>query len=56
MELTEDFLKLLQIGFIVTGVLAIFFTYISYDVIVSANQAERNAISLGNSLLDNNFS
>jgi len=51
MEITEDFLKLIQIAFIVTGVLAIFFTYIQYNIFVSQDRAEREAVILGNSLL-----
>jgi len=51
MELTEDFLKLLQIALVVVGVLAIFFSYINYNIIVEARGAEREALILGNSLL-----
>jgi hypothetical protein len=51
MELTEDFLKLLQIAFIVTGVLAIFFTYIQYNIFVNQDKAQREAIIFGNYLL-----
>jgi len=54
MELTEDFLKLLQIALVVVGVLAIFFSYINYNVIVEARGAEREALILGNSLLSSN--
>jgi len=55
MELTEDFLKLLQIAFIVTGVLAIFFTYVQYNIFVTQNRAEREAIILGNFLLSSEY-
>jgi hypothetical protein len=51
MELTEDFLKLLQIAFIVTGVLAIFFTYIQYNILVSRDVAEREAYVFGDYML-----
>ena len=51
MELTEDFLKLLEITITVVGVLAIFFTYIQYNIIVSQDEAERQAIIFGNYLL-----
>ena len=54
MELTEDFLKLLQIALVVVGVLAIFFSYINYNIIVEAREAEREALILGNSLLSSN--
>ena len=46
MELTEDFLKLLQIALIVVGVLAIYFSYISYNVIIDSRGAEREAIMI----------
>ncbi len=51
MELTEDFLKLMEIAIIVAGVLSIFFTYINYNIIVSNKGAEREAFVLGNALL-----
>jgi hypothetical protein len=51
MELTEDFLKLLQIAFLVVGVLSIFFIYINYSFTVASNDAEREVFMLGNSLL-----
>lgn len=51
MKLSEFFSKLLQIALIVVGVLAIFFTYVSYNIIISQSEAEREATILGNSLL-----
>lgn len=51
MEITEDFLKLLQIALIVVGVLAIYFSYMSYNITVDARKGERDAIILGNTLL-----
>jgi len=51
MELTEDFMKLLQISITVVGVLALFFTYIQYNIIVTQDQAEREAAIFGNYLL-----
>jgi hypothetical protein len=53
MELTENFIKLLQLALVVTGVLSIFFTYIQYNLLVNQDQAGREAIILGNYLLDN---
>ncbi|MEM3609832.1 MAG: hypothetical protein QW076_02915 [Candidatus Anstonellales archaeon] len=54
MEITEDFLKLIQIAIIVVGVLAIFFEYVNYNVIVNKNEAAREALVLGNALLTSN--
>lgn len=51
MELTEDFLKLLQIAVVVVGVLGLYFSYVSYNVTVSTREAQRGALMLGNSLL-----
>jgi hypothetical protein len=51
MELTEDFLKLIQIALIVVGALSIFFTYVTYNIIIRSNEAEREALVLGNALL-----
>lgn len=51
MELTEDFFKLLQIALVVVGVLAIYFSYVSYNVIVETRSAEREALLIGNTLL-----
>ena len=54
MDLTENFLKLLQIAVIVVGVLALYFTYIGYNVKVEARTGERSAVVLGNFLLSSN--
>jgi transketolase N-terminal domain/subunit len=51
MDLSENFLKLLQIALTVTGVLAIYFTFVSYNVTVQSNTASREAIILSNYLL-----
>ena len=51
MELTEDFLKLIEIAIVVVGVLAIFFTYIQYNIYVIQDEAEREAVVFGNYLL-----
>ena len=51
MELTEDFMKLIQIAIIIVGVLAIFFTFIQYNILVTEDKAEREAITFGNYLL-----
>lgn len=51
MELTENFLKLLQIAFIVIGLLTIFLIFIQYSVTVIHNEAKREAYVLGDALL-----
>lgn len=50
-ELTEDFLKLLQIAFTVVGLLAIFLTFITYNITIIHDEASREAFILGNSIL-----
>lgn len=50
-ELTEDFLKLLQIAFTVIGLLAIFLTFITYNITIIHDEASREAFILGNSIL-----
>ena len=50
-ELSEDFLKLLQMALLVVGVLSIFFIFISYNFTVSSNEADREAYVLGDALL-----
>src|SRR3989344_3534348 len=52
-ELTEDFLKLLQIAIVIEGILAVFLIYIQYNITLQYNAAERKAILLGDSLLSN---
>lgn len=50
-ELTEDFLKLLQIAFTVVGLLAIFLTFVTYNITIVHDEASREAFILGNSIL-----
>ena len=51
MELTEDFIKILQIIIAIIGALAIFLIFVNYNIIVNFNEAERNALLLGDALL-----
>lgn len=51
MELTEDFIKMLQIAFLVIGTLAIFLIFISYNISVYVDEARREAVILLESLL-----
>jgi len=51
MELTEDFLRALQLALFIIGVLAIFFIFISYSITVYASDAEKRVFVLGNILL-----
>jgi len=48
---SELFFRLLQLAFFVGGALAIFFTFLSYNITVYASGAEREAFILGNTLL-----
>jgi hypothetical protein len=50
-ELTATFVKLVQIGLVIIGALAIFFTYIEYEIIVYQNNAQRESYVLGNAIL-----
>ena len=50
-ELTEDFIKMLQIAFLVVGTLSIFLIFISYDVNVYRDEARRDALLFLESLL-----
>jgi len=50
-ELTQTFIKLVQIALVVVGALAIFFTYISYEITVYRNDANREVYILGNALM-----
>jgi hypothetical protein len=50
-ELSDDFIKLVQMGLLVVGVLSIFFIFISYNFNVLSNDAEREAYTLGDALL-----
>lgn len=51
MELTDDFIKLLQIAFLVVGSLSIFMIFINYNFTVYSNEAEREVFILGDALL-----
>lgn len=51
MELSEEFVKLMQIGLMVIGLLAIFIIFISYNVNLEHNKSEREAYVLGEYLL-----
>lgn len=53
MDLTENFLKLLQLALIVVGVLAIYFSFISYNITIQERSVERDVMILGNFLLSN---
>lgn len=53
-ELTATFVKLIQIGLVIVGALAIFFTYIQYEINVNQNSIERETYYLGNALLSSN--
>ena len=53
-ELTATFVKLVQIGLVVVGALAIFFTYINYEIMVYQSSVERESYLLGNSLMASN--
>ena len=51
MELSEDFLKLLQTALLVIGLLVIFLIFISYNITVIHSEAKREAYVLGDYLL-----
>lgn len=50
-ELTETFIKFVQIALLIVGAMAIFFTYLEYEIYVHQNNAEKEALILGNSLI-----
>ena len=50
-ELTSTFIKLVQIALMILGALAIFFTYVTYEITVYRNDVNREAYVLGNALL-----
>jgi len=50
-ELTETFIKLIQVGLVIVGALAIFFTYVSYELTAHTNDARREAYILGNAIM-----
>jgi hypothetical protein len=51
MELSEDFIKLLQTAFLVVGTLTIFLIFIQYNITIINNEARREAYVIGDSLL-----
>jgi hypothetical protein len=51
MELSEDFLKMLQIAMLVVGLLIIFLIFISYNIEVFHDEKQRSAYVLGDYLL-----
>jgi hypothetical protein len=53
MELTEDFVKLMEIAIVVVGTLSVFFTYLEYNITVTQDAAGRESVILGNYILDN---
>lgn len=53
-ELTATFVKLVQIGLVIVGALAIYFTYIQYQIFVYFNALERESYVLGDALLSSN--
>jgi len=54
MELSEDFLKILQMVIGIIGILAIFMIFISYEVTVSYSESERRVTLLADALLGSN--
>jgi hypothetical protein len=46
-ELTEDFLKMIQIALVVVGVLSIFFIFIQYNIALQYSYARNEALMLG---------
>lgn len=50
-ELSETFIKFIQIAILILGTLAVFFTFIEYEIIVAQNSVEREVQVLGNALL-----
>ena len=51
MELSEDFIKLLQMAFLVVGTLTIFLIFIQYNITLIQNEARREAFVVGDALL-----
>jgi hypothetical protein len=54
-ELSDDFINLVQLGLLIVGVLAIFFIFISYNFNITSNDANREAYTLGDALLSNEY-
>ena len=53
-ELTATFVKLVQIGLVIVGALAIFFTFIEYEIYVYQSSQERETYFFGNALISSN--
>jgi hypothetical protein len=51
MELSEDFLKMIQIALMIVGLLVIFLIFISYNIEVIHSEAKRDTYVLGDYLL-----
>ena len=51
LELTEDFIKFMQIGLMVVGVITIVLMFISYNVNITYDQAKRDSYYLGDYML-----
>jgi len=51
MELSEDFIKFMQIGLMVVGLLSIFLMFINYNVNIVRDETQREAYYLGDYLL-----
>ena len=43
MDLSENFLKLLQIAIIVTSMLALYFSFIGYNITIQSNSVQRTS-------------
>jgi len=54
MELTEDFIKMLQIAFLIIGIMSIFLIFVNYNISVFNDEARRESVILLESLLSNN--
>ena len=51
MEIAEDFIKMLTIAVAIVGILAIFFVFIQYNIIINYEDDYRKALVLGDALL-----
>ena len=50
-ELTATFIKLIQIGFVILGALAILFTFIEYEINIYTSGRERELYIIANALM-----
>ncbi|MDD5416910.1 MAG: hypothetical protein PHU12_02955 [Candidatus Aenigmarchaeota archaeon] len=50
-ELAEDFMKMIHISVIVIGILAIFFVFIQYNIILHYSYSKKEVLTFGDSLL-----